>query len=345
MASTKLYQGMIHYLESMIVSGALPPGGKLPSQRELSEQFNLAKGTVGRGLGLLAGRGLIELRHGSGAYVRSVRSGGPGDYSIGILVASYGRKHSYCGDILIGVQRAASECGCELTLKFADGYADYRGDLKRDAEKRDAMMLIGPFDPIAAQLPASRPAVGVNVYRTCGFLSTVDLDAMAAAELAADYFRRRGKTHVAVLTNDWDGAGIGDAFAFRCRMFQAVWAGEISLHPSPEEMPPVPAGLLGDPAAALLFLSGSRADRAIKRYAEETGRSLPDDICLLTIDGKSLLEPSFTPVDTVAVDYRQMGCAALAECLARIRAPGSGPRRIFQPVWLHTRPNGKPASR
>jgi GntR family transcriptional regulator len=53
-----------------IVSWDLKPGQKLPSTRELARRFNIHSNTVSAAYRDLAGRGWVELRKGSGIYVR-----------------------------------------------------------------------------------------------------------------------------------------------------------------------------------------------------------------------------------------------------------------------------------
>lgn len=47
----------------------LPAGGRLPSERELAEDFDVARMTLRRGVDILIHRGLLERRAGSGTYV------------------------------------------------------------------------------------------------------------------------------------------------------------------------------------------------------------------------------------------------------------------------------------
>src|SRR3954469_19106062 len=53
-----------------IVSFDLKPGQKLPSTRELARRFNIHSNTVSAAYRDLAERGWVELRKGSGIYVR-----------------------------------------------------------------------------------------------------------------------------------------------------------------------------------------------------------------------------------------------------------------------------------
>jgi GntR family transcriptional repressor for pyruvate dehydrogenase complex len=56
-------------LRRLIDAGALRPGDRLPSERELSEQLHVSRGTVREAVQFLRALGLVEIRHGSGTFV------------------------------------------------------------------------------------------------------------------------------------------------------------------------------------------------------------------------------------------------------------------------------------
>lgn len=62
-------------LRREIMGGALMRGDRLPSERALSERYGVARGTVREALGRLVEEGLVEVRPGSGAYVRAETGG------------------------------------------------------------------------------------------------------------------------------------------------------------------------------------------------------------------------------------------------------------------------------
>ncbi len=61
-------------LENDIVSGALPVGAKLPSERQLAERFGVSRPVVRESLRTLVERRLVEIHPGRGAFVRGVQS-------------------------------------------------------------------------------------------------------------------------------------------------------------------------------------------------------------------------------------------------------------------------------
>jgi GntR family transcriptional regulator len=59
-------------LRNKIESGELAPGAKLPSERELAEQYGTARNTAREAVRLLAEAGLVIAEHGRGSFVRPI---------------------------------------------------------------------------------------------------------------------------------------------------------------------------------------------------------------------------------------------------------------------------------
>jgi len=64
-----LKEQVIHELVRLIDEGALEPGDRLPTERELSEQLAVSRSTVREAVQFLQALGVLEIRHGSGSYV------------------------------------------------------------------------------------------------------------------------------------------------------------------------------------------------------------------------------------------------------------------------------------
>lgn len=56
-------------IESMILEGSLKPGQKLPTERELAQQFGVSRPSLREAIQKLAARGLLVSRQGGGTYV------------------------------------------------------------------------------------------------------------------------------------------------------------------------------------------------------------------------------------------------------------------------------------
>jgi DNA-binding FadR family transcriptional regulator len=65
-----LKERVIRQLTGLIDDGVLKPGDQLPSERELSDELQVSRGTVREAVQFLQALGLLEIRHGSGTFVR-----------------------------------------------------------------------------------------------------------------------------------------------------------------------------------------------------------------------------------------------------------------------------------
>lgn len=69
------YQALVDALLRDVESGTLPPGTRLPPQRELAERLGVAIGTVGRAYAIAEQRGLVSGEVGRGTFVRGPEPG------------------------------------------------------------------------------------------------------------------------------------------------------------------------------------------------------------------------------------------------------------------------------
>jgi GntR family transcriptional repressor for pyruvate dehydrogenase complex len=76
---------IITEMRNRIASGALPRGSKLPTERELAAMYGVSGPTVREALRALTSTGLVEVRHGSGAFV-AANSDGIIDGSLAMLL-------------------------------------------------------------------------------------------------------------------------------------------------------------------------------------------------------------------------------------------------------------------
>lgn len=73
-ARPPLHEIILGQLKGHIVSGEWPPGTRIPSEIELTEQFACSRMTVNKALTRLASTGLIERRRKAGSFVAAARA-------------------------------------------------------------------------------------------------------------------------------------------------------------------------------------------------------------------------------------------------------------------------------
>jgi GntR family transcriptional regulator len=64
------YRQLAAILRGRILAGELGPGARLPSERQLEEQYGLERTTIRRALDVLRAEGHVVTRHGAGTFVR-----------------------------------------------------------------------------------------------------------------------------------------------------------------------------------------------------------------------------------------------------------------------------------
>lgn len=74
-SAASLHQRILADIEQRIVSGAWPPGHRIPSEHELTEHYGCSRMTVNKVLTQLARAGMIERRRKAGSFVTQSQSG------------------------------------------------------------------------------------------------------------------------------------------------------------------------------------------------------------------------------------------------------------------------------
>jgi DNA-binding FadR family transcriptional regulator len=67
-----LKEQVLQQLRRLIEDGHLSPGDQLPPERELAERLGVSRGTVREAVQFLHALGVVEIRHGSGTFVRAL---------------------------------------------------------------------------------------------------------------------------------------------------------------------------------------------------------------------------------------------------------------------------------
>lgn len=68
----KVYEQVANYIQSQIEHGVYKPGDKLPTLQEMTEILHVGRATVREAFSALQAKGLIEIRHGEGSFIRKI---------------------------------------------------------------------------------------------------------------------------------------------------------------------------------------------------------------------------------------------------------------------------------
>lgn len=111
-----LFENVADQLRTRIDAGEWATGSRLPTEKELAEQFSVGLNTVRRAIELLVREGLVTRKQGSGTYVTARRN----DVSsrvIGVIVPS---TSYYFPSIIAGIERATGTVGVRMMLASSD---------------------------------------------------------------------------------------------------------------------------------------------------------------------------------------------------------------------------------
>ncbi len=316
-------------IEARIAAGLLGSGSKLPSLRELAEQFGINTDMARRGLWALRDKGLLECRARSGVFVAAGKTAAVGNSESALRIAVVQVSSSvknYAYHVVRGILDAAQTGGVIVEVHAVPCYFPEEIEKAREVfrqlnDRCDAVIIVGTYDEIYSELPLRVPVVGVEMDRRFGGLvSPISLDPFAAAELAADFFRKRRIAHVRVVTHP------APVTRRRAEIFASLWRDcEIA----------VDCDFIRKDIG-YLFTGGTQLYFCAERCRLASGKEPPvGDRVVLSMDGKALLVPDYHPITPcILPDWRDGGAQALAEALRRIRTPGCGSSRIYLNVRL-----------
>ena len=80
---------VVNHIRSLIESGTLQPGDKIPPEREFARTLKISRASLRTGIGYLAAMGVMKVRHGVGTFVAD----GPPEFgkgSLGLMGALHG---------------------------------------------------------------------------------------------------------------------------------------------------------------------------------------------------------------------------------------------------------------
>jgi DNA-binding FadR family transcriptional regulator len=110
----RVFQDVVDQIQEAILTGKLPPGAKLPAERDLKEMFNTSRGTLREALRVLEQKGLIEIRLGvnGGAIVKQIDTD-PLMESLALLIQSGNVSLAHLSEFRIKIEGSLMELATE----------------------------------------------------------------------------------------------------------------------------------------------------------------------------------------------------------------------------------------
>jgi len=342
------YRRVYESLQRQIATGRVRPGARLPSEAELVRQFGASRITVGRALRDLQHAGLIERRAGSGSFVsQPAVMARPRTFGVlmpdlrdveilqaicdGLMEAPSAPAHvllfgSSAPDPSRSV-RAFQMCE-QLIARHVDGvfFAPMEHLADQDAVNRQ----------LAARLDESAiPVVlidrAVEPYPLRGAHDLIALDnrragAQVTGHLLAAGCRRLVFVGLPQSASSVDAREAGFREAVRRRLPEApeaaVWRGD------PADAGAV-RGLLDRHSPDGLVCASDRTAALLMQTLIALGVPVPDRVRMAGIDDVAYAGLLPVPLTTVRQPCREIGIAAIAAMIERLRAPELPPREIL----------------
>ncbi len=342
----KGYRWVQEVLRERILKGEWSSGYKLPSDKELCEEFCLNRLTVNKSLVNLAAEGLIVRRKGQGTFVvdRTQRTNHLRHLVKFISPQSAGGEVPVRHGVLEGMHEVLTRGSYHVGVDFYRNVQEELELIRRNKDEYHAGFVIWcePDERLMMELERLReggyPFVLVDGYFPRLDADYVITDNMKGSLAVVDHLVRNGHRHITYVTRAVDRASLKDRQAGFHQGLVAhdlpIWdnsviklrnAGLSAL----AEVGPAMDDLLADSSrpTAIYFCNDDLALAAIE-HLRAKGVRVPEDISVVGFDNcdRSAYGPS--PLTTVAQDWFEMGKVA-AEILAD-RIGGKGPVRPAQ---------------
>lgn len=210
-ASIPLYRAIYNDLIQKINTGFYKKGDKLPSEKELADEYNVSRITSKKALEMLADEGLIIRVPGRGSFVKDDetddKDSKPSNNKytlVGVILPDF--SEAYGTGLLSGIEKQASEENCFIVVKRSYGRQDV------EEEIIDSMIQFGVdgiiIMPVHGELYNRKllqltlegfPIVSVDRCLSGIHVSFVGTDNVIASEKAIDYLFSLGHTNIAIM--------------------------------------------------------------------------------------------------------------------------------------------------
>lgn len=313
--SQPLYQILYNSIHDKIIDGVYAEGEKLPTEKELAEQFGVSNITSKKALEMLANDGFIKRMPGKGSFVlkqsdNSATKDADSKSSstmIGVILSDF--SESYGTNLLSGIEEEASKNGCFIVPKRT------YGDQNIENKVIDSLIDIG-IDGIIVM-----PVHGENynpkilklildgfpiVLMDCDLkgipTAFVGTDNKEAAKLATDYLLDNGHHAISFMSSPPnDTTTIEDRIEgfimshaeHGVKVDESIWLTQlVSTLPNMStndninsDCKKIKEMLINHPEITCLFVTEYNLAELALQVVKSMNKSVPDDISILCFDG------------------------------------------------------------
>ena len=319
MSEQPLYQNIFNYLVNGVRSGKFKLGDRLPTEKELAEEFGVSRITSKKALNMMADSGMIKRIPGKGSFIAE-------DIDVSTLPDTYGhdtarQNHSLIGvvlsnftssygtSLLSGIEREAAKNDCFITLRrsFSQQELEEKAISDLYALGVDGIVIMTAhgenYNPrILRMVLDGFPVVFVDRYLKGIGASFVGTDNVSAAKKATDYLLGLGHRHISFISQSYT-----DTSALEARIDgfvrshaehgvsvdESLWLTNMSSSvPTKrgreamlEDLEIIKRLLNGNPQITCIFAAEYDVAVVALEAVKALGKKVPEDISILCFDG------------------------------------------------------------
>lgn len=338
-----LYKKIYHFIKEQIASGRLQIGDRLPTEKELSEQFSVSRITSQRALVELEHEGLITRSRGKGSFVAKKQVTSPEANKDLLLILPFASDYEL-GDYAKGIMTYIAETGYRLMVQLAstvrlDSLSDYAGIIYYPEDVNHSIDFLFYCDH--HHIPLVLLDKSLDLFQ----FPAVVADNKGGACQLTQHLIEQGCDQISFVAT----GSFGEVSSVRDRYLGYLAAmAETSLPSSyfPKEKAETSDAYLNRLVTVLSEMTGSKTGLVVEndwlaiqliQKSIQAGLSIPDQVAIVGFDNSQasrLLNPKLS---TAAQDFYQMGQEAARLLLQKIESPQKVVTSCQLPVQLFIR--------
>ncbi|MGG5196857.1 GntR family transcriptional regulator [Streptococcus dysgalactiae] len=338
-----LYKKIYHFIKEQIASGRLQIGDRLPTEKELSEQFSVSRITSKRALVELEQEGLITRSRGKGSFVAKKQVTSPEANKDLLLILPFASDYEL-GDYAKGIMTYIAEIGYRLMVQLAstvrlDTLSDYAGIIYYPEDVNHSIDFLFYCDH--HHIPLVLLDKSLDLFQ----FPSVVADNKGGAYQLTQHLIEQGCDQIWFVAT----GSFGEVSSVRDRYLGYLAAmAETSLPSSyfPKEKAETSDAYLNRLVTVLSEMTGSKTGLVVEndwlaiqliQKSIQAGLSIPDQVAIVGFDNSQasrLLNPKLS---TAAQDFYQMGQVAARLLLQKIESPQKVVTSCQLPVQLFIR--------
>ena len=201
------YHVIYSHFRTLIASGVLPVGHKLPTEKAIGEEFGVSRITAVRALSQLAEEGLIERVQGSGSYVRAVANRRDPNLKVVSLISPI-RNEGREIELIKGIELRLRRAGYLLSVSNTHDNGDTEREIVTSIRDKVQGLIIYPvssienLDLFQGLTNMHHPVVYVDRYPMTLPCTYVSCDNYDGGYRIGKAFLERGHRRIALIYHD-----------------------------------------------------------------------------------------------------------------------------------------------